>query len=281
MDDADTFRAESRRGWASVADAWARYRDQQQRAAMPVTMWLLEAARLQPGADILELAAGPGEVGFMALELAQPGGSLICSDFSPEMLTQAQQRAETLGLRGVRFKQIDAESIDLEAASLDAVLCRWGFMLMADPGAALRECRRVLRPGGRLALAAWTGPEDNRWSSVVGEVLVERGHQQPAPAGQPGQFAWGRPGVIREHLEDAGFVDEIEVEAVDLRYEETFEAWWERTRAMSRSGRLIDALPADEREAVREALRERLSVYAGPDGVLEMPARTWVAAASA
>jgi SAM-dependent methyltransferase len=250
-------------------------------AAMPVTTWMLDAVDLQPGFQVLELAAGPGDVGFLAWELIQPGGSLITSDFSPEMLTQAQARAEALGLQGIRFKQIDAESIDLDAGSLDAVLCRWGFMLMADPETALRETRRVLRPGGRLALATWAAPEANRWSSVVAETLVARGLAEPPPFGQPGQFAWAQDDVIVEHLGAAGFVDDLEVAAVDFHFRETFDEWWARTLEMSRSGTLIAGLPAGEREAVQAALRAALAAYEGDDGVLELPARSWVAAASA
>jgi SAM-dependent methyltransferase len=281
MYDPKAFRSESRRGWGSVAAGWGKHAPSQMAATMPVVTWMLDAAHLQPGAEVLDLAAGPGEVGFLALELIQPGGRLITSDFSPEMLNQAQERAQALGLQGVRFKQIDAESIDLDAASLDAVLCRWGFMLMADPGAALRECRRVLRPGGRLALAAWTGPEDNRWSSAVGQVMVARGLAEPVEPGTPSQFAWAAPGVIEEQLDAAGFVDGIEVEAVDFAFRETFDDWWGRTRGMSRAGAVIDGLPAGERDAVRDELRAALAEYEDADGVLVLPARTWVAAASA
>jgi len=281
MDDPDRFRRESRRSWGAVAAGWGRHAPAQMASVMPVTTWMLDAVDLQPGFQVLELAAGPGDVGFLALELIQPGGSLITSDFSPEMLSQAQARAEALGLDGVRFKQIDAESIDLDAGSIDAVLCRWGYMLMADPETALRETRRVLRPGGRLALAAWAGPEHNRWSSAVGQALVARGLAEPPPPGQPGQFAWGDEAVIREHLEAAGFVDDVEVAPLDFQFRETFEDWWARTREMSRVGAVLDGLPAPEREAVREALRAELAPYEGPDGVLALPARTWVAAASA
>jgi SAM-dependent methyltransferase len=280
MDDPGRFRRESRTSWGAVASGWGRHAPAQMQAAMPVTTWMLDAADLQPGFQLLELAAGPGDVGFLALELVQPGGSLITSDFSPEMLTQAQARAEALGLDGIRFKQIDAESIDLDAGSIDAVLCRWGFMLMADPEAALRETRRVLRPGGRLALAAWAGPEHNRWSSAVGQVLVARGLAEPQPPGQPGQFAWADDAVIREHLEAAGFGD-VEVAAVDFAFRERFDEWWTRTREMSRIGTVIDALPAADRDTVREALRAELAAYERADGVLELPARSWVAAATA
>ena len=280
MSDPEAYRIESRRGWGSVAAAWGRHAEWL-RTAMDVSTRMIDAAHLQPGSAVLELAAGTGEVGFLAYELVQPGGSLITSDFAPEMLTEAQRRAEELGLRGVRFKQIDAESIDVGTASLDAVLCRWGFMLMADPGAALRECRRVLRPGGRLALAAWASAEENPWSSVVGQVLRPRGLMEEVPEGAPHQFAWARPGLIEEQLEGAGFADDIEVEAVSFDYRETFDAWWDRTLDMSQTGKVIAGLPPDERAAVRAELQERLSRYAGDDGALVLPAKSWVAAASA
>jgi SAM-dependent methyltransferase len=231
---------------------------------------------------VLELAAGVGETGFLAAELIQPGGTLICSDIIPEMLSAAQRRAAALGLRNVRFKQIDLQRpIDLEAASVDGVLCRWGYIVLGDPEAALRETRRVLRPGGRVAFAAWTGPEDNRWSSVVGQVLLERGLMEPPAPGTPGQFAWGRPGTIEEQLEAAGFVDDVEVDVVDFDVRQTFEEWWDRTLEMSQVVQTILALPAGEQEEIRGELRERLSRYDDGDGTLVIPARSWVAAASA
>jgi SAM-dependent methyltransferase len=282
MDDPDAYRKQSRQGWNAVAAAWGGYGKQFNAFTMPVTLAMLEAAQLQPGYDVLELAAGPGDVGFMAHELIQPGGTLITSDFAPEMLGQAQARAEALGLTGVRFKQIDAESIDLDAASLDVVLVRWGFMLMADPGAALRETRRVLRPGGRLSLAAWTSAEDNRWSSVVGEVMVARGHAEPPDPDAPGQFAWGRPGIIEARLEEAGFVDGIEVVAVDFEISGTYDEWWERTMAMARvMTETLSGLPPDERAAIEAAVRERVAPYDDGTGRLVFPARSWVAGASA
>jgi SAM-dependent methyltransferase len=275
-----TYKSESRKGWGSVAAGWKRFAPAQREAWMPVSAWMLDAVRLHPGARVLELAAGTGELGLMAHELIQPGGELILSDFAPEMLTAAQEHATEQGAAGIRFKQIDIESIDVEAASLDAVLCRWGLMFLTDPGAGVREIRRVLRPGGRFATAAWTPAEDNLWSSAATEVLVERGHAAPADPEAPGQFALGREGALLELLEAAGFVEDIEVAALDLELVETFEDCWARTLGMSRNATIIGALAADEQQAVREDLHRRLALYER-DGLLHTPARTWVAAATA
>src|SRR4029077_3266224 len=110
---------------------------------------------LPPGQRVLELAAGPGDTGFLAAELVRPGGMLISSDASQAMIGVARGRARDLGVSNVEFKRMELEWIDLDTASVDAALCRFGLMLAADPGAALQEIRRVLRPGGAVALAVW------------------------------------------------------------------------------------------------------------------------------
>lgn len=260
------YRTEARRGWGSVAGGWEQHAAGRRKDWMPVTAWLLDAAHLQPGMRVLELAAGTGEVGLMAHEIIQPGGELLLSDFAPEMLSAAQRAAE--GLPGVRFKQIDiASRIDLDAASQDAVICRWGLMFLQDPEAGMREIRRVLRPGGRFVTAAWTSAEENPWSSVVARTLG-----LPSDDG-PGQFALGAPGRLQELIEGAGFVDDIAVEAVDATVVETFEQWWTVSSQMSRSG---PAMRDHEAE-----LRAALAEYEGEDGLLHLPGRTWVASATA
>src|SRR3954468_13941419 len=196
--DAEAYRAESRERWEAAAAGWAREREAFQRDAMPVSQWMLDAAHLQPGHTVLELAAGPGDTGLMAAELVAPDGKAIITDNSEGMLEAARARAKEVGATNVEIRAMEAEWIDLPTASVDAALCRWGYMLLADPEAALRETRRVLRPGGRVALAAWAGPEENPWLTRIGAVLVERGLMQREPPDAPGPMAFAVPGRIEE-----------------------------------------------------------------------------------
>src|SRR5919199_718082 len=100
----EDFKQRSRSRWGESAKAWEAHAAQIRRDTMPVSQWMIDALGPQPGQTLLELAAGPGETGFLAAELIRPGGELICSDVSPEMLSVAQRRARELGLDNVRFK---------------------------------------------------------------------------------------------------------------------------------------------------------------------------------
>jgi ubiquinone/menaquinone biosynthesis C-methylase UbiE len=231
---------------------------------------------------VLELAAGLGETGMLAAELVAPIGGVVISDQAEAMLLGARKRAEALGLTNVEFQVMNAEWIDFPVASVDAVLCRWGYMLMSDPQTALGETRRVLRPGGRVALAVWDAPEHNPWAALpAAELLRRQLLAAPAP-GAPGQFALGEQGRVRELLERAGF-SEVRVDALELRRRHaSFDELWEATLDLSRI--FHDAVmprPADELAEIRASLADRFARFASSDGSLDIPARTLVASATA
>jgi SAM-dependent methyltransferase len=280
--DPEAYRAESRTRWERAAPGWAKTRAAMQRAAAPVSQWLVEAIDPQPGQTILELAAGPADTGLMAAELVAPAGKAIITDGAEAMVEVARARAAELGVTNVELRQMEAEWIDLSAASVDGVLCRWGIMLLADPETALREARRVLRPGGRVALAVWDAPEHNPWLALSGREAVRLGVFPPPQPDEPGPFALSAPGRLAAVLEDAGFGD-VEVDSVDVLFEaDDLDTWWDHL--VNSSSRLSDAVrglsPADH-YALRDAVDAAYAPWVGDDGRVGLPGRTLVAAATA
>jgi SAM-dependent methyltransferase len=153
-------------------------------------------------------------------------------------------------------------------------------MLMADPAAALKESRRVLRDGGSLAFAVWATPDRNPWAAIPGMTLVQRGHMPPPEPGAPGIFAMGEPDRIRDLVSGAGFdspeLDEI---SFDFRYADFDRVWDTLVRLIGPLAEAINALPDDEREATRAAIMENMAPYRNEDGSYSTPAMSWGALA--
>jgi SAM-dependent methyltransferase len=216
-DKLDAYRGFSYETAEQCAPTWERRRADIEEAATPVREWMIRELAAQPGDTVLELAAGVGDTGFEATAVIGERGHLITSDFSPAMLEAARRRGSELGISNVEYRVIDAERIDLDTDSVDGVLCRFGYMLMADPAAAFAETRRVLRPGGRLALAVWGAPERNPFFTAVVIALVERGHLNPPEPGGPGMFALASEARTTALLEGAGF-NQVRTEELSGRF---------------------------------------------------------------
>ncbi|HTW11589.1 MAG TPA: methyltransferase domain-containing protein, partial [Solirubrobacteraceae bacterium] len=218
---------------------------------------------------------------FLALERIMPGGSLISSDGVAAMVELARERAREQGVQNVEFKQLQLEWVDQATASVDAVLIKWAVMLLVDPSAALRECRRVLKPAGRLSLAVWDTAERNPWSSLPHRAMQELGYSEP-PAPGPGMFALSAPGQLQGLLEDAGFMD-IEVEPIGFqRAYPNLNAWIGEMIDLSRGFKTAwSQLDDGQRQLLRERLSELTAAFTGADGSLILGARSLGAAASA
>jgi SAM-dependent methyltransferase len=153
-------------------------------------------------------------------------------------------------------------------------------MLMADPAAALRESRRVLRDGGPLSFAVWAAPDRNPWAGVPAMTLVQRGHMPPPEPGAPGIFAMADPDGIRSLVGGAGFGEpELEEIPFEFRYADFDDIWDTLISLAGPLAAAIEKLPEEERQATRDAIEENMAPFQGDDGSYAAPALCWGALA--
>ena len=119
--------------------------------AAPVSETLLRAADLHPGERVLDVACGTGHVTRTAAEIVGRTGAVTGVDVAPDMIETARSVAAPRGA-SIDWQICDAAALPIPDASVDVVLCQMGLMFMADQDAAVTEMRRVLTPGGRVAI---------------------------------------------------------------------------------------------------------------------------------
>jgi SAM-dependent methyltransferase len=274
--DLDEYRDRSRQSWAQMAPGWEKRREWVMEQTGAVSDSLLDKLDPQPGQTILEIASGTGDLGFRAAERVGAGGTVISTDFSPEMVDVAKRVGEARGVTNVEHRVLDAEQMDFEDDSFDGVVCRYGYMLMADPAAALSQTRRVLRDGGTLAFAVWMTPDRNPWAAIPGMTLVERGHMPPPEPGAPGIFALGDPDRVRELVTAAGFGEpQLEEIPFAFNYADAEDVWDSIVSLAGPLAQVLLELPDDERDASREAILEKLAPFRNDDGSYTVPAAAW------
>ena len=209
---------------------------------------------------MLDLAGGTGD---LVEALGGRVARIVATDLSPVMVEAARRR----GIQNAEHRVMDMQSIELPDASVDAVVSRFGYMLVPDPALALRETRRVLRSGGRLAFATWAPAKRNPWATAYGPVLIERGLQEPPVPGEPGQFALAEPDQIDALVRSAGFAD-VAVEEVPVEYR--FPSWDEYRRVITSLAaslrQTLAELDDETRAEVDEAARARLEPFRSGDG---------------
>lgn len=281
-DERDAVRARLAGLWARVAGGWARHADfadfADARGAQSAER-MLELAQVGTGDRVLELACGPGGLGFAAAKRVGPGGEVVLTDVAEEMTAIAAARGAELGLGNVAFRRVDLERIDEPDASYDVVLCREGLMFALEPDRAVAEIRRVLRPGGRAAVAVWAARERNPWLGLMMDVVSAHIGAPVPPPGIPGPFALGDAGELRRLFADAGLADvRVGELAVPLRTA-SFDEWWERTTALAGPlSAILAAMPEEGVQALRQGARAAVRPYETASGSLDFPGETLIAA---
>ncbi len=274
---ADEIRARLRGMWASVATAWGEHAEYADARGAALTEHMLQLSMPRPGERVLELACGPGGLGLAAAERVAPRGEVVLSDIVAEMTTIAAARADALGLRNVTTRVLEIERIEQPDQSYDLVLCREGLMFALEPNRAAREIRRVLRPGGRFAIAVWGPRERNPWLGIVLDATSAQLGTPIPPPGIPGPFSLEDSGKLAALFSDAELSDITIGELPVPTRAASFEEWWTRTCALAGPlTNILASLPEDGAQVLRARARKAASAYQTPIG-LEFPGVTLIA----
>jgi SAM-dependent methyltransferase len=265
-------RTEQIDAWRAVAPGWDRRRALFWEATHSLSERMIELLELQPEERVVEVAAGPGDTGFLAAGLVGPKGRLLSTDAAPEMVDTARRRAEELRLRNVEFAVTDAAELALDSGAFDAAICRFGVMLVPDSARAVAEVARVLRPGGRAVYGVWAEASRNPWMTAAGRTALSLG-LTPAPDPEaPGPFRLAAPGALRALAIAAGLERLVEEEVDVTWHARSLGEWWECSVDLSRNlAALIASLDEAEIATVRAGAEELLAEYVDDDGSVHVP----------
>lgn len=159
---------------------------------------------LQPGERVLDVATGTGVAAFMAAERVGKG-KVVATDISQKMIDSTRAVAQERGVANMTFDRVDAEDLGYPDGSFDAAMCVLGLMYPADPQKAIEQMHRVLRPGGRAAVAVWGHRERCGWASIF-PIIDARVESEVCPM----FFQLGLPRALRIGFEQAGFTGLVE-----------------------------------------------------------------------
>ena len=226
----ERFREKLRQEWtdAQTVAAWRKWHVQLSGYTRGATDALLEAAQLRPGMRVLDLASGVGDPALSIAEAVGPSGHVTATDLGPGMIGFAEELARKKGLRNIEFRVADVEALPFPAASFHVVTCRFGVMFFPEQLKAFRQCRRVLKPGGRVSFVVWGRRDQPFLGNTIG-VLMKYVDAPPPDPDAPHAFMFGERGLLESRLKAAGFADvREEVRTFTGRWAGSPEEYWQQ-----------------------------------------------------
>ncbi len=260
MSELDEAREKTHQQWldgATVA-GWRKWSSKLAVQSRAATEAIVQAAHISAGMRILDLASGSGEPALTLAEGVGPSGHVTATDWSPGMLSIAEDLARVRGLTNVSFHTADAESLPFEDESFDRVTCRFGAMFFPDAHRAFSELRRVLRPEGWTSMVVWTEPGQLAWGALFGTLSKFVSLPRPPP-NAPGLFRFAEPLSLTHALESAGLREvKEEPRTFPWVFPGSPEDCWQSVHDLAAPIRpLIDRLPADQRDRLKSEMVEQ------------------------
>src|SRR6202171_4767565 len=222
--------------------------------------FLLRAAHVAPGMHVLDIATGTGLSAEAALAAVGSSGQVMAADVSPAMAKKARERLGKAPNASVSVE--DGQALSFADCSFDVVLCNLGLMFFPDPARGLSEFRRVLRPGGRVAVSVNTVIERSYNHQI--NIIISR-HMPSLAEAVTRTFALGAASRLRSLFNEAGLAD---IETHTARHTfglSSFDAYYGPfERGGASTGQALALLPDEVRRAVREEVRRDLADSGGP-----------------
>lgn len=203
----------------------------------------------------------------MAAARVGPKGHVLAADVSAAMLDVAAEAARQAGLTNVETRVMNAENLELDMDSFDAVICRNALMLIPYPVKALSEMRRVVKPGGKVAVIVLAALEKNPYHGILHEAARRIGNI-PAPApGEPWQYALGEPGALEEVYRRGDFLN-VSVRAIPIqrRLPSAAAAVENMKKGAGDTRELMSRLNEADRERAWVEIAEQFKRFEGPNG---------------
>jgi ubiquinone/menaquinone biosynthesis C-methylase UbiE len=256
----DELTSQQKAQWSAAAGGWERSSDWFDRNSGNLAEWLCDAAGIKPGQTVLDLACGSGQPSATAAGRVRPGGRVVATDLSPDMVAVTKRTAQRLGLDNLETLEMDMQALAFPDASFDAATCRFGLMFCPDPVKAAAEIRRVLKPGARFATAVWDVPAKNPFFTAIGMVLREFVPMPLPDPALPGVFRLGFPGELERVLRAAGFTSvSIEPRPLMLTYDSLEDYWRIQTDLAAPLSAALATLTPDKVAQVKAKVFESLA----------------------
>ena len=253
---------QQREDWSRVAPAWEKWDALLHQNLSFLNYRLVGDARIRPGQRVLDLGSGTGYPAIVAADAVGNQGEVIGFDLSEEMLDRAKRKAYGLGLFNLDFRVADVTRLSEGDGSFDAVISRFCLMFLPDVPKAVAEIGRVLKPGGYLAAAVWSGADQNPFIRIPMEALKRFIDLPTPPPGQPGIFRLAKPGDLSGMAEKAGLQKLADEEIQADSFYDSAETYWTNLLDMAAPLQpLFAKLSTKDRAEAERQIKESVEPY--------------------